>query len=75
MVYSYAARLERGETKQQILAHAIKRSLILIAIGLLVNASPIIGLDLHTWRFEGMNDRQWPIRSPLSQFVLTFGVS
>lgn len=24
MVYSYAARLERGETKQQIFAHAIK---------------------------------------------------
>jgi predicted acyltransferase len=57
MVYSYAARRERGDTKQQIFAHAIKRSLILIAIGLLVNASPIIGLDLHTWRFEGVTQR------------------
>jgi predicted acyltransferase len=57
MVYSYAARLERGDTKQQIFVHAIKRSLILIAIGLLVNASPIIGLDLHTWRFEGVTQR------------------
>jgi predicted acyltransferase len=28
-----------------------------IAIGLLVNASPIIGLDLHTWRFEGVTQR------------------
>lgn len=57
IVYSFAARLERGETKRQILAHAFKRSLILIAIGLLVNASPIIGLDLHTWRFEGVTQR------------------
>jgi predicted acyltransferase len=57
MVYSFAARLERGESRQQILVHAVKRSLILIAIGLLVNASPIIGLDLHTWRFEGVTQR------------------
>lgn len=57
MVYSFAARLERGETKQQILLHAFRRSLILIAIGLLVNASPIIGLDLRTWRFEGVTQR------------------
>jgi predicted acyltransferase len=57
MVYSFSARLERGETRQQIFRHAIKRSLILIAIGLLVNASPIIGLDLHTWRFEGVTQR------------------
>lgn len=57
MVYSFAARQERGETKQQIFGHAIKRSLILIAIGLLVNASPIIGLNVHTWRFEGVTQR------------------
>lgn len=57
IVYSVAARLERGATKQQILLHAFKRSLILIAIGLLVNASPILGLDVHTWRFEGVTQR------------------
>ena len=57
MVYSFNARLERGETRKQILLHAFKRCLILIAIGLLVNASPIIGLDLHTWRFEGVTQR------------------
>ncbi len=57
MVYSFAARLERGETRQHILLHAFKRSLILIVIGLLVNASPIIGLDVHTWRFEGVTQR------------------
>jgi predicted acyltransferase len=57
MVYSFAARRRRGETRRQIFLHAIKRSLILIAIGLLVNASPLIGLDFHTWRFEGVTQR------------------
>jgi len=57
MVFSFAARLQRGESRKRILSHAFKRSLILIAIGLFVNASPIIGLDLHTWRFEGVTQR------------------
>jgi predicted acyltransferase len=57
MVYSFSARRQRGETRQQILVHAFKRALILIAIGLLVNASPFIGLDVHTWRFEGVTQR------------------
>ena len=57
LVYSFDVRRQRGETNKQILWHAFKRSLILIAIGLLVNASPIYGLDLHTWRFEGVTQR------------------
>ena len=57
LVYSFDARRQRGESNQRILWHAFKRSLILIAIGLLVNASPIYGLDLHTWRFEGVTQR------------------
>lgn len=57
MVYSFAARLQRGESRKRILFHAFMRSLILIAIGLFVNASPIVGLDLHTWRFEGVTQR------------------
>jgi predicted acyltransferase len=57
MVFSFSARLRRGETRPQILLHALRRSLILIAIGLFVNASPIVGLDLHTWRFEGVTQR------------------
>jgi len=57
MVFSFAARLQRGESRKQILFHAFKRSLILIAIGLFVNASPIIGLDIHNWRFEGVTQR------------------
>lgn len=57
MVFSFAARVTRGESRKQILLHAFKRSLILIAIGLLVNAMPIVGLNLHTWRFEGVTQR------------------
>lgn len=57
MVLSFSSRLRRGESLRQILFHVIKRSLILIAIGLLVNASPIIGLDVHTFRFEGVTQR------------------
>jgi len=57
MVFSFAVRLQRGESRKQILFHAFKRSLILIAIGLFVNASPVIGLDLHTLRFEGVTQR------------------
>ncbi|MFY9802384.1 MAG: heparan-alpha-glucosaminide N-acetyltransferase domain-containing protein [Candidatus Acidiferrales bacterium] len=34
IVFSFAARLRRGESRLQILLHAFKRSLILIAVGL-----------------------------------------
>ena len=57
LVYSFDARRRRGETGKQILSHVFKRSLILIAVGMLVNASPIYGLDVHTWRFEGVTQR------------------
>jgi predicted acyltransferase len=57
MVFSFNARLRRGESRGQILIHAFKRSLILIAVGLFVNASPIYGLDLHTWRIYGVTQR------------------
>ena len=55
------SRLELGVAEasrgNKILLHAFKRSLLLIAIGLLVNASPIVGLDLHTWRLLGVTQR------------------
>ena len=57
MVYSFNARLQRGESRTKIFRHAIIRSLILIAVGLFVNASPIYGLDLHTWRLYGVTQR------------------
>ena len=57
MVFSFSARLARGESRGDILLHAFKRSLILIALGIFVNAMPIVGLDLHTWRMEGVLQR------------------
>jgi predicted acyltransferase len=57
LVISFTNRLRRGESRQQILLHVFRRTLMLIAVGLLVNASPIVGLDVHTWRFEGVTQR------------------
>jgi predicted acyltransferase len=57
MVFSYAARLQRGESRAHILWHASERSLLLIAIGLFVNGFPFIGIDWHSFRFEGVTQR------------------
>jgi predicted acyltransferase len=57
MVFSYAARLRRGESRGQILWHAFKRSLMLIAIGLFVSGFPFLGADWHSYRFEGVTQR------------------
>ena len=57
MVYSFAARLRRGESRRKILRHVFIRALILIAVGLLVNVSPLVGLDVHTWRIYGVTQR------------------
>src|ERR1700726_3977180 len=53
LVFSLSSRQQRGQSRSQILVHALWRTLILIAIGFLVNASPIVGFDIHTFRFEG----------------------
>lgn len=57
MVFSFSARLARGESRGDILLHAGKRSLILIALGIFVNAMPFVGPDIHTWRMEGVLQR------------------
>jgi len=57
MAFSFPTRLQRGESKWQIFLHVLWRSLILIAVGLLVNASPIIGVDWHTYRIYGVTQR------------------
>jgi predicted acyltransferase len=57
MVFSFAKRRERGDSRRQILMHVFVRSLLLIAIGLFVNASPFIGVDFHALRFEGVTQR------------------
>jgi predicted acyltransferase len=57
MVFSFAKRRETGDSRRQILLHVFVRSLLLIAIGLFVNASPFIGVDFHALRFEGVTQR------------------
>jgi predicted acyltransferase len=57
MAFSFPVRMQRGESRGRIFLHAIKRSLILIAVGLFVNASPIIGVDWHTYRIYGVTQR------------------
>jgi predicted acyltransferase len=57
MMYSFAARLRRGDSHQQIFRHVVVRCLILFVIGLFINAMPIYGLDLHTWRIYGVAQR------------------
>jgi len=57
MAFSFPARLERGQSRSRIFLHASVRALILIAVGLLVNASPIIGIDWHSYRFYGVTQR------------------
>lgn len=55
LVHSIPNRLARGESRAHIFRHAVKRSLILIALGLLVNAFPVF--DVGTWRIEGVLQR------------------
>ncbi len=57
LVFSFAKRREKGDSRGQILLHVFIRSLLLIVIGLLVNASPFIGVDFHALRFEGVTQR------------------
>ncbi len=57
MVFSFAKRRARGDSRRQILLHVFVRSLLLIVIGLFVNASPFIGVDFHALRFEGVTQR------------------
>ena len=57
LVFSFAKRRERGDSRGQLLLHVFIRSLLLIVIGLLVNASPFIGVDFHALRFEGVTQR------------------
>lgn len=55
MVYSFSARLQRGESRKQIMWHAAKRTLILIALGILLNGFPVF--HLSDWRIEGVLQR------------------
>jgi predicted acyltransferase len=54
-VFSTAARLAKGETKQSILLHALWRAVVLFLLGLLVNSFPLF--HLHTLRVYGVLQR------------------
>ena len=55
IVLSFSARLERGETRQSIAWHAVKRSALLFGLGVLLNGFP--NFPLATWRIEGVVQR------------------
>jgi predicted acyltransferase len=55
LVFSTRARLARGESRGHLLLHALRRTAILIALGLFLNAFP--HFVLHTWRFPGVLQR------------------
>src|SRR3984893_12908768 len=54
-VFSTAARLAKGATKQSILLHTLRRAVILFLLGLLVNSFPLF--HLHTLRVYGVLQR------------------
>jgi predicted acyltransferase len=54
-VFSINSRLTQGATKQSLLLHVLRRSIILYLLGLVVNSFP--HFHLHTMRFYGVLPR------------------
>jgi predicted acyltransferase len=54
-VYSTAARLAQGATRQSLFLHVLRRAIILYLLGLVVNSFPYF--HLHTMRFYGVLPR------------------
>jgi predicted acyltransferase len=54
-VFSTQARLAKGDSKSSLLAHTIRRAIILFLLGLVVNSFPLF--HLHTMRFYGVLPR------------------
>jgi len=55
IVFSTHARLRRGVTRAQLVAHILRRAILLIVLGLLVNGFPTY--DLHHLRLPGILQR------------------
>ena len=55
LTLSFAARLERGATRAHLLLHALRRSALLILVGLVLNAFP--DFSFQTLRFPGILQR------------------
>jgi len=56
MAFSFASRQRRGESKAELLAHALWRAFVLFAIGLGLNGTAV-GFDLGKWRVYGVLQR------------------
>ena len=56
MTFSLPSRLRRGDSKGQILAHVLRRGLILFALGLFLNGFPN-HYQLGSWRVYGVLQR------------------
>ncbi len=55
IVFSTAARLAQGASRQSLFLHILRRTVILYLLGLLVNSFPFF--NLHTMRFYGVLPR------------------
>src|SRR5262250_775466 len=55
LVLSFASRVARGDSKQNLLLHALKRSAIIFVVGFLLHAYG--KFDLHTIRIPGVLQR------------------
>lgn len=56
MAFSFSSRLERGESRRQLLRHVLWRGLILFALGLFLNGFPN-QYSLSSWRVYGILQR------------------
>ncbi|MGO9518813.1 MAG: acyltransferase family protein [Candidatus Korobacteraceae bacterium] len=55
LVFSFASRLRRGDSRRTLLLHTLRRSATIFAIGLLLNGPP--HFTLTTWRIPGVLQR------------------
>ena len=55
LVLSFRSRVERGESKRTLMAHTLRRSMIIFLIGLFLNGFPYF--NLSTWRVAGVLQR------------------
>ena len=56
LVYSFSSRLARGQSRGELMKHVVRRAVILILLGILLNGFPN-RYNLHTLRFEGVLQR------------------
>lgn len=55
LVFSFQARLQRGDSRRKLVFHTLRRSAILFVIGFLLNG--MASLQLSTWRIPGVLQR------------------